>query len=730
MVLCKLDDYWTSDHKLIIANIKLKIDTINREKTTTRDWRLYNKDAAQFVVGKKFMREYQEDMELEELENLFTKSFEGTQDELCPTRVVRTSRQTDLVDNEIERRKKKRKRTLHQLKKLKREGNLTSEVENELLLAVEILNREIKAHIKSSAKRTIRKKLASRNPKAFWNQIKKLEGDIKEERSNEVMIKDGKILTSPEDIANAFKDFFVAKVETLSKGEQAYQWIRSEESIQFEDNDIIEALSTYKGKLSSGPDNIMMKVIKDCIPALLTPFTKLMNMVAKKGMPPHWKLAKVRPLHKRGSRSEIENYRPISNLQSVSKVYEKLILNKIDKLYADVEGTHQHGFRKNRSTTTALLEMQSNIARNLDKGSFTACYSIDMSAAFDVLRPHIFHSLENNMPAELLNPVMDFLSNRQLYIEYKGQNSTAGLINVGCVQGSVLGPKLFAIYCKDLPSNLPSDCHITSYADDSYVTIHAINKNELKSKIEVALERHQDFMDSIGMVINRSKTELIVFDNNNEPGSLTLSNGISSKAEMKALGITFTPDLKWNKHLNITIGKATRIVNKIKFLRKWIDQDSAMQIVTSQFFGTLYYAAPVWLNEGLVEAQWKRLNSIHYRAIRATICDFKKKVPRSVLDIISKRATPKQWSRYVLAKTVIKLFNQNNTRIGQLLRENSYINDRNPGRASFFGDAKKKVGRNCLLNKLHLFNEIKFDWIGDISDDALRRKLKTQFVVF
>jgi len=84
----------------------------------------------------------------------------------------------------------------------------------------------------------------------------------------------------------------------------------------------------------------------------------------------------------------------------------------------------------------------------------------------------------------------------------------------------------------------------------------------------------------------------------------------------------------------------------------------------------------------------------------------------------------------VLAKTVIRLFNQNNTRIEQLLRENSYINDRNPGRASFFGDAKKKVGRNCLLNKLHLFNEIKFDWIGDISDDALRRKLKTQFVVF
>jgi len=98
--------------------------------------------------------------------------------------------------------------------------------------------------------------------------------------------------------------------------------------------------------------------------------------------------------------------------------------------------------------------------------------------------------------------------------------------------------------------------------------IHARNRDELKTKIETALESHQNYMDLIGMVINRSKTELIVFNKSNEPGSLTLSNGITSRNEMKALGVTFTSDLKWNKHLNITIGKATRIVNKIKFLRR------------------------------------------------------------------------------------------------------------------------------------------------------------------
>jgi len=643
---------------------------------------------------------------------------------------VRTARLTDLVDNEVERRKKKRKRKLHKMKKLRKRGELTEEMEENFLSCIGNLNEEIKKHIKTSAKRTIQKKLESNNPKSFWNQIKKLEGNIREEESIGQMTKDGLGLTNTEEITDAFKDFFISKVATLSKNEEPYNWVRSAESVRFESSDVLEVLKTYKGKLSSGPDGLMMKVVKDCIPAVLEPFTKLMNMIAQHGMPLHWKVAKVQPLHKKGSKTQVENYRPISNLQSVSKIYEKLLLKKIDELYADAEGIHQHGFRRNRSTTTALLEIQSSIAQSLDQNLFTACYSIDMTAAFDVLRPHIFHNLESNMPPELLNPIMDFLSNRQLYIEYKGVRSTLGNINVGCVQGSVLGPKLFAIYCKDLPQNLPTDCYITSYADDSYITVQAKTLEDLKVKVETSLEQHQNFMDSIGMVINRSKTELIVFDHCKQPMEMVLSNGIKSVKEIKALGVTFTSDLTWNKHINTVTGKLTSIVNKVKFLRRWIDQESAMKVVTSQFFGTLYYAAPVWLNSELNESQWNRLNSIHYRVIRAAIKDYKRKVPRAVLNIISKRATPKQWARYTVAKTIIKLYNQNCTRLSTLLRKNSYVNDRNPGRAVFFGDAKRKIGRNCILNKLHIFNDIKFDWIGTLTDDTLRQRLKKQFIIF
>jgi len=76
----------------------------------------------------------------------------------------------------------------------------------------------------------------------------------------------------------------------------------------------------------------------------------------------------------------------------------------------------------------------------------------------------------------------------------------------------------------------------------------------------------------------------------------------------------------------------------------YIDQESALKIITSQYFGTCYYAAPVWLTDQLFSQSWKRLNNQHFRAIRAAVMDKKNKIPRAMLDIISKRARPRQWA--------------------------------------------------------------------------------------
>jgi len=441
-----------------------------------------------------------------------------------------------------------------------------------------------------------------------------------------------------------------------------------------------------------------------------------------------WRMSQIRPLHKKGKMDEIVNYRPISNLQSISKLYKKLLLNKLDDILPNEEGNHQHGFRKNRGTTTALLEIQSTIAKGLDRGNFVAGYSIDMSAAFDLLRPHVYHGLDL-IPHSLMNPLTDFLSQRKISVKYNNSVSQFEDINVGCVQGSVLGPKLFALYTRNLLQHLPSYCNITAYADDTYVCIEDNNQASLKDKIETTLALHENFLESIGMVVNKAKTELVIF-NRKDPIEMKLKNGITSIKSIKALGVTLTYNLCWDEHISNMVSKTSKIISAIRYLRRWITQDAALQVVTSQYFGTCYYASPVWLNDQISHHSWKRLNSQHYRAIRAAVKDVKRRIPRVMLNIISKRATPRQWADYSIANAAINLINTSNTRIADELRANIYINDRLPRRGSFIDKSAYRVGRQSLTNRLQCLKKIDFDWIGIQNPDLIRKSLKKTFIQF
>jgi len=238
-VSCKVGDRWTSDHNTISVkiNIKTKLE-VTRCKTITRDWRQYSADSASFVMKKKLDRDLLENMDVESLDRVFRESYLATQDELCPLRVVRLARQPDLCSNEIERHKKRRKRKLHEMKKLKRENKLTPDLEEIFLGLIEGLNKDIKRNIKVERKRQISRRLTSGNPKTFWHQIKMLEGKFKCDSLSQDFLVDGRKTDDSEEIANSFLDFFKGKVEDLSQRQGPYSWSRSEEHLVFTEEEV------------------------------------------------------------------------------------------------------------------------------------------------------------------------------------------------------------------------------------------------------------------------------------------------------------------------------------------------------------------------------------------------------------------------------------------------------------------------------------------------------------
>ena len=194
------------------------------------------------------------------------------------------------------------------------------------------------------------------------------------------------------DIADVFSSFFLDKVENLSSLRNYVSGdLHISESDEFElysESEIGMAIDKLKRSKAQGFDEIPGNVIKDLKLELTRPLCWLFNSISESmHIPKSWKISRVVPILKKGNPKEVFNYRPMSNVSSLSKIFERCVLNKltqtvgIERLF----GTHQHRFSASRSTTTAALTLQDNISGKLDSNKVVLMYSADLSAAFDML---------------------------------------------------------------------------------------------------------------------------------------------------------------------------------------------------------------------------------------------------------------------------------------------------------------------------------------------------------
>lgn len=293
----------------------------------------------------------------------------------------------------------------------------------------------------------------------------------------------------------------------------------------------------------------------------------------------------------KGDKELSSNYRPISNLSNISKAYEKCILDKLDEEVSNV-GNNQHGFRKHYSTETALLTLQSIMAEKLENKIPTILYSVDLSAAFDLLRPDNFKKMFENVLSEgLLFAVCDFLVNRTFQVQYGQKTSSKIYLDRGCVQGSVLGPKLFNIYLRDLENIIGNDdVQVVTYADDTCVLVSGKDHNEVISNTNTTINKHVDYLKSLGMVVNVDKTEVMWLGTNRPNGldSIIMSNHIIKLREsIKALGVTFTSNLDWSNHIKNVINKGKSLMVGFKYLRRYLTEDQFLKTVANSFYSTV-----------------------------------------------------------------------------------------------------------------------------------------------
>ena len=459
------------------------------------------------------------------------------------------------------------------------------------------------------------------------------------------LLNNDKVITNKIDIAEHFNSYFVnigPNLASTLKPEGKKQFIeylghKPNFNFRFENvstESILDIINNLKSKNTYGFDRLSSKFLKKYKNQLTKPLTFLINQSLNSGIfPDQLKIAKVLPIYKNTELddNDLNSYRPISILPTISKIFEKVVhfqlynyLSIHNLLYKD-----QFGFRTNHSTELAALNLHDRILKYLDSDKIPIGIFLDLSKAFDTIDHTIliqklsFYGLDENN----INWFKSYLNNRQQYVFLDNQFSSSYLkIKTGVPQGSILGPLLFLIYVNDFPNCIKSsESNMLMYADDTcLLTSTSINTNKdymddiLNLTLNFKLQQLYDWLVVNKLSLNTSKTKFIVFHFHQKrlnelhlPKLAINGKPISLVDNHKFLGIYFDCTLKFDKHIQQTSNKISRINGILSRLKHFLPEYILKLIYNTLLMPHLTYGITTW---GFGNCY--RLQSLQKKALR------------------------------------------------------------------------------------------------------------------
>ena len=354
--------------------------------------------------------------------------------------------------------------------------------------------------------------------------------------------------------------------------------------------------------------------------------------------------------------------------------------------------------------------------------------SLDLSAAFDMVNIDllIIRLRTIGIPSDLVDLIKVWLSDRSFYVSIDGNNSILFELVCGTVQGSILGPILYAIYVSPL-----FDLHdLTNFADDNFVIRWSSHLPALIVDLELSLEAITVWLRGSGLSVNESKTELCLFHRLDKPQiTIRLFNSvIKSQNSMNVLGVTFDSKLQWSAHVSKTILKANRALYAIRLIKNFFTQDELRTLLTANFYSILYYNSEIWHIPNLNPNLKQHLLSASAKALK--LCNSTCSPFQSFIDLhrSHKRATPAQFSTYKHALLLFKLYNSNETSDDWVMLNYNQILTRRQINFKLFSANNFKIGTNLLCNRLSSINDkVPISWLA-LTLESYKIKCKEKFL--